>query len=614
VTERDSSRDDRLPGGLLDGVGLAPVAEAPLPVRYDLREVGGRTYLFCKEVPGVRASVEREHAFSESEAQKLGPRVVLLDGVGQFGPLIDNTRQLYNLDHHEQVLRAFTLATCEQALVLVVKGLELDKGDWTLYANEPDLDTVLAIWVLLNYRRVRDLSPEARDRLAPLLRLEGAIDANGREVGEWCGLPGAELARTRERLDRLFEREQAIKRRGAWREIDLAQFTLRMLGEVDRLVYSPEELGEVASVEHEYGHVGIGRDKIAIVVRDPAGIYEVERKLRSIWGDRLGLIALHRDRQDYTLRRTGLADVDLERAYGRLNLLDPAVDGRPPEKRWGGSDEIGGSPRPGGSRLAPAELLRVLEQSYAPEPPRVALRATLRAAVLSLGIAGTAASAAIALAILAPRRWLDPLPSLLPFAGAALLLSLAIALRMSAGRAWLYGYRSSAGRDWLVLFPIVVASGTLGSAWAPALRGAPFAPETLGWALAGALAGALAAESWFRGWAHGMLLFCTRVQQTGGPWFLSRATAATAALYAGATVLLAAPLFAGSPLALPRAMPAQELALVGVSALVAGLALGMMRERSRSIWPGVLAQLLSAAAVLGAQHPAAQLLLRRIGL
>ncbi len=610
MTKRASPHDEES----LEGVGLSPSAETPLPVRYDQREVEGRTLVYCREVPGVRVSVERDHAFSESDAQKLGPRVVLLDGVGQFGPTIDNARQLYNLDHHEHVIRAFTLATCEQALVLVLKGLELDKGDWIIYANEPDLDTLLAIWVLLNYRRVRDLSGEARDRLAPLLRLEGAIDANGAEIGEWCGLPSGELVRPRELLNRLFDREQSIKRRGVWREIDLAQFTLRMLGEIDRLIYSPEELGEVASVEHEYGHVEIGRDKIAMAVRDPAGIYEVERKLRSIWGERLGLIALHKDHRDYTLRRTGMADVDLWRAYQRLNLLDPAVDGRPPEKRWGGSDEIGGSPRPGGSGLAPDQLLHELEQAYAVEHPGARGRAALRAAALSLLLGAAAGVIAVAAAIFAPPRVMEPLPALLPFAAATFLLSAALTVWISRRRAWVHGYRSPAGRDWLWLLPVVMVLGMLGSAWAPALRARPAGPEALGWALAAVLAGALGAEAWFRGWAHGLLLPHAPVQQVAGPWFVSQPSWATAWLYALVTALVAPPLLAASPLTLPRLVPAQDAVLVGLSALLAGLALGTLRERSKSLWPGVFAQLLAGAAVLAEQHPAVQSLLREIGL
>jgi hypothetical protein len=40
--------------------------------------------------------------------------------------------------------------------------LDLQKRDWTIHANDPDLDTVLAIWVLLNHMRLSDADAEIR--------------------------------------------------------------------------------------------------------------------------------------------------------------------------------------------------------------------------------------------------------------------------------------------------------------------------------------------------------------------------------------------------------------------------------------------------------------------
>ncbi|MGH0029767.1 MAG: hypothetical protein ACQGVC_08245, partial [Myxococcota bacterium] len=90
-----------------------------IPERYALREKDGQRFLECDEAPRLRAVVDPEMAVSRSEAAALGERVILLDGAGSFGPLIDNEQQLYNLDHHAGCERLFTLSTCEQALLLV---------------------------------------------------------------------------------------------------------------------------------------------------------------------------------------------------------------------------------------------------------------------------------------------------------------------------------------------------------------------------------------------------------------------------------------------------------------------------------------------------------------
>ena len=94
-------------------------APPSLPQRYRVREGDDDAHLVCDEAPRIQVRVRREYTFSEAEARELGGRVILLDGAGSFGPLLDHKRRLYNLDHHQGCERMFTLATCEQALLLV---------------------------------------------------------------------------------------------------------------------------------------------------------------------------------------------------------------------------------------------------------------------------------------------------------------------------------------------------------------------------------------------------------------------------------------------------------------------------------------------------------------
>ncbi len=110
---------------------------------------------------------------------------------------------------------------------------------------------------------------------------------------------------------------------------------------------------------------------------------------------------------------------------------------------------------------------------------------------------------------------------------------------------------------------------------------------------------ALALELCFRGLVHGLLVLDPPVQSVGGRWFLSRPVSASAVLYAAATVVASRSLIAGPP-ALPPILDlveqlgaAARFGLCALAALVAGVALGKIRERSLSIWPAV------AAAVAG---------------
>ncbi|MCP4655428.1 MAG: hypothetical protein GY856_08420, partial [bacterium] len=154
--------------------------------------------------------------------------------------------------------------------------------------------------------------------------------------------------------------------------------------------------------------------------------------------------------------------------------------------------------------------------------------------------------------------------------------------RFSRGWTWLFGWRRPAAEDWLALVPLILLGGAAGGAWVP--PEIAFDVESLG-AIAGAmLLAALALGLWFPGLVHGLLILEAKVQSVRGRWFVSRPALVAGALYAGVTVAASQWWIAGSPLPLEAAW--QRGAVAG-GALVAGVALAMIRERSLSIWPGV---------------------------
>lgn len=573
-----------------------------LPARYDIRDGDSGRYLRSIEAPGLGVAVDPSYAFTEAEARKLGTHTILLDGAGQFGPLIDSTRQLYNLDHHAGCSRAFTLATCEQALILVVKGLELDQGDWRILANEPDLDTVFAIWVLLNYRRLRSMTEETRDEVAALIRLEGAIDANGFEVAQFCGLPHDLIASTRTRLDALHAKELTAKKQGAWADGDLLAYVRDRLIDIDHMVFRPEDFADLARVGEELGHVDIGGGRVAVAVRDDAGIYDVEGRLKKVWGERLGLVLLAKGGNHYTIRRVAaLADIDLQAAYDRFNQLDPAVDGHPPKKRWGGSDEIGGSPRPEGTDLEPTGVLRVVGLAYQPSSVRDRINRIGRATLLgALGI-----GLLYVLGWLAEHVWPEAAVAASPraFAGVGLcaaMIAAVITLIRARGRTWQHGWRWPAGEDWLFAVPAVLVGALLGGVWIPS--GFEWNPLGLGLAVAAAIAIQSGLTLWIFGVAHGELVSSDPIQLLKGRWFLSLPALTACVVYAVAVVVLAwlwhLPM---AHLVAPAGAAVQLGASIG-GAVMVGLACAVIRERSLSLLTVIAALTLGAIARVVVGH------------
>ncbi len=573
---------------------LGPTPGRPRAERYQIREDETGRWLSCVEAPTVRVRIERGKTVSESTARSAEAGSIFLDGAAQAPPFVDSKRAVYNLDHHEGCVRAFTLATCEQALILVRRLADLRRRDFDVHANDADLDTVVAIWVLLNHLRLRN-DPQLFRRIVPLVRLEGAIDAHGLDHLDLLPFDQEALARARTWLDGLLEKQSELAGFGD----DLLGYVAERLRELDALVYPPTQLEELREIE-ELKRVPIGVGSIAIVCRSEEGIYEVESQLRRFHGERLGLVVLEKTATRYSVRQLDPSlPVRLEDLYHWLNLLDPAARGRSSGNCWGGSDEIGGSPRGTGTRLSAAQIARAIHRVF--EPPAAGRRISqlLRSLCLGTGLMLLSWAAAAALGVWArPGSAPAGLGRLDPVLGGGLLLLLL------AGGGWLvsgirhpglYGLRRPSGRDWWALLPLALAAGAAGGVLAPRLE--PLDPDRAaqGQLLAALLLLPLGAEMLFRGQVLGGLAWVYELQRPGGEWLISAPVFWSSLVY---TPWCMMPWLLG-PLG-PWPLDATRLALSAAGGFGFGLVAGVARERSESLLVPILFHLLAAAGAVAA--------------
>ena len=584
---RDRARE-RLVALRVGGEAAAPA----LPDRYRVTSDDRGAVLTCVEAPTVTVRLQHGVTVTAAAARSAAPGSIFLDGAAQGEPFLDPKREVYNLDHHEGCVRSFTLATCEQAMVLIRKGLDLRKRDWTVYANDADLDTVLAIWVLLNHIRLNDRDAETRARIMPLVRLQGVIDAQGLELQELSALPPTLLAETQARLDALREPELALKQRGHWGEGDLLAYTAGRLRTIDRLVYPPRHFDDVEDVE-PLARVDIANGSIAVICRSKAGIYEVERQLRRLHGKRLGMIVLRTGASTYTLRQVDpYLPASLEEVYTQLNLVDPAAGGHGSANRWGGSAEIGGSPRSTGTRLTPEQIARACRRAFEKPAPAHRLRRVVGGALASSGVLLAALASVFMPGLIGDGRSLRGLafsPSqfsmvLATLGGGWLLIK---GLRAPG----LYGLRRPARLGWCVLLPFAVVGALAGGVWIPS-RTTVIGPEWL--EPLGFLALPVAAEVIFRGVVQGKLATSFAIQECRGPWLLSWPTLFSAVLYALWGTVLHHPSIALTRVTFERS--ASALPLLG--SVLFGAAAGMARERSESIAVAIVLHWIGVAAVL----------------
>jgi membrane protease YdiL (CAAX protease family) len=549
-----------------------------VPRRYRIRDdVKGRT-LTCVEAPTVTVRAERGFVVTAAQSRNYRAGAIFLDGAAQGGPFMEVQKELYNLDHHEGCIRPFTLATCEQAMVLIRRVVDLRKRDWTVFANDADLDTVFALWAILNHFRIND-DAEVRFRLMPLLRLEGAIDAHGLDLQDMAALPPDLFHATSATLKQLQDREAALKSEGAWYKVDLLEYIAERLQAIDGLIYSPKHFDGLYEVE-ELARAEIANGSVAVACRSNAGIYELEQQLRKLHGDRLGILILQNEPSTYTLRQVNqMLPATLEQAYQRLNLMDPAVGGGS-RNRWGGSVEIGGSPRGTGTRLTPVQITETVRQAFR-RPTLVNILCGIGRGVL-LGVAAMLPLAVIFLDIPLQNRVGE---EILPTA-VILSLMLGVLFLLKARQApGFYAWRSPAGLDWLTMLPAALIGAAAGGIWTP---GSHHNPNEL--TASALLLLPVTVEIVFRGLILGDLAWRLPIQKSGGPWFVSWPAFISGALYA--LMFLSFLSFTSGQLKMSHwfvSLPA---------AVMFGTALGMARERSESIVAPILLHWLCAAALL----------------
>jgi len=572
----------------------APSLEAPprakssrFPNRYRIREENRDRVLTCTEAPMVMVRARRGLAIAAKQARGYEAGTIFLDGVAQCEPFADFSKNLFNLDHPEGSIQ--TLATCEQAMLLIRKGVDLGKRDWSMLANDSDLDTIFAIWVLCNYLRLND-DAELRARVMPLLRLEGAIDAHGLESQYLAALPPDLLRATLAIRKQLQQQEFVLKNYGRWLEFDLLEYIADRLRAIDEVIYEPEQFSALLEVD-ELARAEIANGSVAVICSSDAGMDEVERQLQRIYGERLGILLFQHAESNYRVRQVDKnLPATLTLACERLNLVDPAATSGA-DNRWSASAEVGYSPRKTGTSLTPAQIIATIREAF--WTPTffdviVALPRALFFAVIGLAPALTVMFAGN---WLRRRGYIAADTTLL----SALVLAVTVAMLFySKARAvpGLYGWRIPVGFAWAGTLPFALIGAALGGAWAPGSVAHRLGGENLyQFSGATALLLPLTAELLFRGVILGHLAARLPIQKSAGPWWNSWPALISTALYAATSLLLFMTLSRGDILI-------SQWPLVVAGSAILAIASAVARERSESVLASVLLHWLCAAALL----------------
>ena len=556
-----------------------------LPQRYIIKGSNDSRMLTCLEAPNISVYVEVGRTVSASAAHKSPPGTIYLDGVARSEPFMDNEKQIYNFDHHQGCIRPFTLSTCEQVLIMILKGLDLRARDWKVFANEPDLDTVLAIWLIFNHVRVSRKNSDDLSRLYALVRLEGIIDVHGLEMAGLSAFSPDRLKKNKKLIEYLRAEEVNLKKNAIWEETDFLEYTALILHKVDRIIYKSDDFDDFREL-NELARAEICDHRIAVVVEAELGIYELEPYLNRIYGESLGLAILKKGEGVYTLRRMDpFMSVGLNNVYQKLNSIDPDVSCRKNGSEWGGSDDIGGSPRGMPTKLTPNEIVQACRDAF----QKVGFVGHTIHFLYMFYLVGIIFGAAVICKFFfisnfpadktAQNQFL--LTSDL-FFFAALIFFTVLILVITSREGWRrFGIGRPIGKEWWFLLPVVMLAAFAGGVYVP--QGLVFMPHFNGIMIYLIVTISVASELLFRCLAHGILAKGAEVQTCRSGWFFSFPNVGSAVLYAAFIAYLVL-----LPNILHGALPLKVMFKCLFASMAFGMAVGFVRERSQSIFPPMI--------------------------
>jgi len=277
--------------------------------------------------------------------ESLPPKSIALDGYVQ-GPAIDAESERYSFDHHGGCVRFATRATCQQVMDALLLGL--DPSGFTVYVNDVDGDTALAVWLLQNPSRVTE------EFVRRLVEAVGAVDAHGSTY------PTMDTELVKAFFEGAMQPVYELQRAKKYGEANLEELLAICLERIDKLVAGTLEWSprQEKTRSFEITHTGTGG---WVMAKSDDFIFDLlyasgytKAIAYQVLGD--GSIA-------YTIAKKSefVSGFPIGPASKPGTILY-ALNER--EKGWGGSSTIGGAPRNADgsrSRLSPDEVFEVVE-------------------------------------------------------------------------------------------------------------------------------------------------------------------------------------------------------------------------------------------------------------
>lgn len=290
---------------------------------------------------------------------KIPPYSIALDGYVKRGPRFRSRIRgpWANFNHHEDVDRLATRATCAQVRIAIMQGLyecfcDTNGVNITVYANDCDQDVALS-WALLKHGQEKEFI--FNPRLIKLVNIEDIIDTT---AGAYpFPIDDEKIKKRLEEIAWVFEPYANFRVSGEIDKRDSSAFVKVIQDIEERVLLFVAEKGKTIPLDTRYETVHRGSNWI---VAKEVGLHSKT----GIFSDGCHAYAVFRERPNgrfsWVIGRMSIyIPLDLKGLLRRIIEIDDIVD---KDDLPGGSNTIIGTSRIHGSKIDPDLMVRLVRE------------------------------------------------------------------------------------------------------------------------------------------------------------------------------------------------------------------------------------------------------------
>lgn len=281
------------------------------------------------------------------------PYSIAADGYVKGGPRFRRKGPYASFNHHEEVDRLGTRATCAQVLMAIRQGLftcfrDNEGHRAQVFVNDCDEDVATA-WTLLKHHYLAESA--MNPALNRLVSMEDSLDCT---AGAYPFPP--DLPALRE-LAWVFEPYRQFRMSGQLGKRDAKAYSSVITDVEHRILQHIAGRGHEVPLDTRYERIGGGRGWVLV--------REIGAQARTgMFADGIRVFASLTDRPDDRFgwvigKMSSFMPVDMPALAARLNQEEGITD----QDTWGGADNVIGSPRVRGSGIDPDRLAHLMDQA-----------------------------------------------------------------------------------------------------------------------------------------------------------------------------------------------------------------------------------------------------------